>query len=277
MSDLLPSPITGDVRRGLALGIWTLLVLIAALVFGRAFGGAMHRALPTAWLLGWTLAGSAASAWAGQLLQANDDSSRVPRGLFIGWSVACVFGGAWLPVATPFQVGLVIGVALLHGGLATVGHGLRTVGHRPSGLAIETDLAIETEQTRNLHSPLNQGADAHCAESPENDSPGCSDAVQWMVRRQVDDAEICEGHLRVQFAQGQREITVHIAFCPPLAGVPTVELEDLDGLGWELKPTAAYPYGLRLTVRRGVRNISAETGRVAYWASAPRSPHRAAA
>jgi hypothetical protein len=97
-----------------------------------------------------------------------------------------------------------------------------------------------------------------------------------MVRRLEADAEVCEGHQRVTFAEGQREATVHIALCPPLPTKPQVELDDSDGLGWELKVAAAYPYGIRITVRRPVRQTVAQSGRIAWWASARAAERNAA-
>jgi hypothetical protein len=110
------------------------------------------------------------------------------------------------------------------------------------------------------------------------DSPSPLDtADQWQVRRTDDEGETCEGSLRVHLGRGERDATLHIAFCPPLATTPTVELEDVDGLGWELKATTTYPYGLRLTVRRPPRQTADETGRIAYWASAAKPSQQRAA
>lgn len=103
-----------------------------------------------------------------------------------------------------------------------------------------------------------------------------AEAVQWLLRRVEDGVEVCEGQLLVEFAADVREVALHVAFCPPLPAVPHVELDDVDGRGWTLQTTAAYPYGLRLTVRRSGRALGAETGRLAYWAQAVRQSRPAA-
>ncbi|OYW18726.1 MAG: hypothetical protein B7Z55_10085, partial [Planctomycetales bacterium 12-60-4] len=91
------------------------------------------------------------------------------------------------------------------------------------------------------------------------------DALQTMTRRQDSDVEIVEGILRVEFASGQRETTIHVAFCPPLPSRPDVELEDLDATEWDLKIAACYPFGIRIAIRR--RPDAAADGRIAYFAS----------
>lgn len=224
-------------RRATALAVWTAMGLIAALVASRGIVGAMTQPLPFAWLLAWTVGAHIISAWAGQMLPAS------PRGPVIGCIAALLFSAALAAVLTPFQWGVAIGVALLHAGL---------IWSRE--LRVESRES-EKEPSPNLDFTLN-------SQLPTLNS-------QWMQRRNDEEGEVCEGHVRVDFAEGAREATVHVAFCPPLAAVPTIELEDVDGQGWELKTAAAYPYGLRITIRRGPRETAAASGHVAYWACAP--------
>lgn len=72
----------------------------------------------------------------------------------------------------------------------------------------------------------------------------------WLSRRLTEDGELIEGWVRIQFAEGQRETLVHVAFCPPLAGNPELETEDLDGVGLEIRVAAVFPFGARISVRR---------------------------
>ncbi len=91
------------------------------------------------------------------------------------------------------------------------------------------------------------------SEESEPDSTDFSqpdDVTHWLKRSKIVDGEIIEGGVRVEFADGQRDVTVHISFCPPFANVPKIETEDLDGNGLEIRVAAAFPFGARLTVRR---------------------------
>lgn len=57
------------------------------------------------------------------------------------------------------------------------------------------------------------------------------------------------GVIRAEFAADQRHATVHIGFCPPLAGVPTVEADPADGPDATIKVLQSFAHGARLEVR----------------------------
>ena len=98
--------------------------------------------------------------------------------------------------------------------------------------------------------------------------------TQWLTRSKTVDGEIIEGGVRVEFADGQRDVTVHVSFCPPLESVPVIETEDLEGDGLEIRVAAAFPFGARLTVRRSTVSKSMRTldlsrsGRIGFVAVA---------
>lgn len=107
------------------------------------------------------------------------------------------------------------------------------------------------------------------------------DVTQWLTRTLTADGEIIEGGVRIDFAEGQRDATVHVSFCPPLQSIPEVTTEDLDGLGVEIRVAATFAFGARLTIRRRVAShergprIPAETCRIGFVAIA--APIRKAA
>ncbi len=82
--------------------------------------------------------------------------------------------------------------------------------------------------------------------------------TQWLTRSRTGDGEIIEGGVRIDFADGQRDATVHISFCPPFPGVPRVTAEDLDGADLEIRIAATFPFGTRLSVRRSTASESRE-------------------
>lgn len=86
------------------------------------------------------------------------------------------------------------------------------------------------------------------------DSPSAADMTQWQTRSRSVTGESIEGGIRIEFAEGQREVTVHISFCPPLARCPELMTEDIDGADLEIRVAASYPFGARLSVRRPLRS-----------------------
>jgi hypothetical protein len=118
--------------------------------------------------------------------------------------------------------------------------------------------------------------DEFAAESePDSGDPEESDDVtHWLKRSKTTDGEIIEGGVRVAFADGQRDLTVHIAFCPPFQCIPSIETEDLDGTGLEIRVAAAFPFGTRLSVRRSAASKATQlpnsmgSGRIGFVAIA---------
>ena len=101
------------------------------------------------------------------------------------------------------------------------------------------------------------------------------DTTQWLRRSQTAGGEVIQGGLRVDFAEGQRDATVHLSFCPPFPVVPNVTTEDLDGADLEIRVAACFPFGARLSIRRkdaskkvGAAPDSANSCRVGFVAVA---------
>ncbi len=77
-----------------------------------------------------------------------------------------------------------------------------------------------------------------------------SRVLQQLVRvREADGGEAIRGTLLAEFVAGQRNSTLHVGFCPPLEGLPTVEAETGDGPDAEVKVSQAFAHGARLEVR----------------------------
>ncbi len=107
-------------------------------------------------------------------------------------------------------------------------------------------------------------ADAH--DHDESDAESDENQTLWLSRRLTADGEQIEGWVRVEFAPGQRETVVHVAFCPPLAGSPEIETEDLDGMGLEIRIAAVFPFGTRLSIRRSGPLDEGHTDRIGFIA-----------
>jgi hypothetical protein len=74
------------------------------------------------------------------------------------------------------------------------------------------------------------------------------DEYQQIVRtRDSMGVEMVTATLRTDFVEGQRNATVYVGFCPPLARVPVITIAPLDGA--EAKIVQAFAHGARIDVR----------------------------
>jgi hypothetical protein len=100
--------------------------------------------------------------------------------------------------------------------------------------------------------------------------------VQEIVRvRGVSGAEAIRGTLVADFAAGQRHAMLHVGFCPPLDGAPTIEVELVDGPDAAVKVTQAFAHGAAFELRLAEPAEEACAATVEFHAapSAP-LPHR---
>jgi len=65
----------------------------------------------------------------------------------------------------------------------------------------------------------------------------------------ADGSDEFSGWLRTNFASGQRTASVHVAFCPPFACAPELEVEQIDGPEVRIKTAQLMPYGARLDLK----------------------------
>lgn len=73
---------------------------------------------------------------------------------------------------------------------------------------------------------------------------------QQLTRAHEATTEVVYGYLRADFAVGERHQTLHVAFCPPLAGVPEVEICQVEGPEVAVKTTLVEAHGARVELRR---------------------------
>lgn len=95
--------------------------------------------------------------------------------------------------------------------------------------------------------PELQGAPAVAVDEAE---PVDELVLQEFVRtRTSDGVETVRGTLSADFAVGQRHATLHVGFCPPLEGLPELEVELVDGPDAAIKVTQALAHGAQLELR----------------------------
>ncbi|EAQ81830.1 hypothetical protein [Blastopirellula marina] len=73
---------------------------------------------------------------------------------------------------------------------------------------------------------------------------------QQLTRAHEATTEVVYGYLRADFAAGERHQTLHVAFCPPLAHIPEVEICQVDGPEVSVKTTLVEAHGARVELRR---------------------------
>lgn len=273
-------------RQSLAVAIWTVLSLADAILVSRRFSGGFVTAIP-GFLAFFTAAVVAMASWSAWYLYA-EGSSRQPRSRRLipqGLALAVSLLWAW-PIsagAAPLTVGLLAGVVLLHvAAIAlheTEADFLTIV--RPDLLAVPRPaMTTPSASTVTAVSPAVPEPFTvldHLNGSSGEESMEETDDSQtlWLSRRVTETGEEIEGWVRVHFALGQRETTVHVSFCPPLGSTPELETEDLEGVGLEIRIAATFPFGARLAVRRSGPLDESHTDRIGFIARAE-SANRAA-
>jgi hypothetical protein len=74
--------------------------------------------------------------------------------------------------------------------------------------------------------------------------------LQQLTRvRDAEGVESIHGTLHAELAAGQRHATLHVGFCPPLEGSPTIEVEVIDGPDATVKVVQAFAHGARFELR----------------------------
>lgn len=82
---------------------------------------------------------------------------------------------------------------------------------------------------------------------------------QQVTRLKSDNGmDTVNGLLKGEFRPGQRSQSLHVAFCPPMAARPSVEVMQITGPRSSVKAADVQPYGIRFDVRLAVANQQSE-------------------
>lgn len=271
--------------RSAALGVWTTLALFTAVVASRRVAGAYTGPLTAAGLSVAVLLAALASCVALWMFRRDDRRSEHSPLVWLpeltAWSLPTLFALVITAQPTAGQLGTVLGFAGL-GAVAIAVAVLETTAwwesiltaadHHPPAVASPLTGTSPSPSENSLSQFDMKQTPPAVVDMVDDEEPlGDESTTQWMTRRQDADGEAIEGTVRVEFAPGQREAIAHVTFCPPLATVPDVELECVDGEDWQLKSESALPYGLRIQIRRSTAVTLAQSGIVAYLATSTRT------
>lgn len=285
-------------RRSLAIWIWSTLLIADVLLVARGVSGQMDGRLPPSLAVGSMslIALASLAAWLAFRSTSIQRGNSQP-GCWGPLAVSLTASLLWCVTlafhAAPLTIGLLAGIVLVQGLIVgtMVSGDQENVLHQPSimgttecGSTLRVEnLDAERRATINptFVEPTSSFAEHHpttqppvetflSAEEPPDEEDDSSaneaDMTQWMSRRETDDGEWIEGWVRVEFSAGQRETTVHVSFCPPLARHPELETEDLDGGDLEIRVGSAFPFGARLTVRRTGSTAEPHHARIGFAA-----------
>jgi hypothetical protein len=258
-STALPSPATlslplADLGRWLAAAGSVLLWFVALFLLARrAMDGPRQPLEGSAWLLcGLALAATVAAlrlAWWRRAFPAER-------------------GAAWrLAYVIPAAAAWVVGVAIWLPGTASWGVAVfwiitaaaeaiwwYVLLRRPELISAGRAEAVPSAAVPASASPWNSAGEGH--RKGENTSallaaePPPPHVSQSVVRlREPDGCEVVRGYVRCPFAAGERTTSAHVAFCPPLASVPELTFEQLEGPPAAITAGQAVAFGARLDLR----------------------------
>ena len=226
------------VRATVVAAVW-LLLLIGLFLLVRRLSGALVTplappALLTLGVLTMLTAWSARAAWRGA---SSENVSTGASGLFVRFapSVALLSMAAALSLPGSETIALVLFWVLLVSTELETHFQLRRRYFSPG---------------RQTFSPGRQAGTKRLSQQHDDDREHDEHIVQQLTR--VRDAELGEmvyGTLRADFEPNQRSVSLHVAFCPPFAMTPQMDIEQTDGPEARLKLAQVLPYGARVDVR----------------------------
>ncbi len=227
-ADALPA----DFYRSASVAALGLLVAAAMVVAWRRLAGALTSPPPPAVLLtAAVLATSVAAVRGGQWHGARPPVAALWGGMILtSLATAVLTLGLCLP-GTPIAWVAVVGALFAAEESWTW---LRRLRPRTPSRGAGCQPAVEKGQVGNLS----------LQEVPPDG------VLQQLTRsRAAGGAEEISGWLRTSFAAGQRTASVHVAFCPPLAAVPELAVEQIDGPEARIKTAQVLPYGARVDLK----------------------------
>lgn len=222
---------------GLAIGLFLL---------WRRFDGGLHQPLSAQSLLALAVVLITAAVCIRKLWHVGDGSEigrRVLPALMliaVGLSVSLPSSNGaalmafWLLLILTEAISLFLRNGIRPDDGATQSHGRQTV-EDPEAEANTSAIAASSQAPRLIQPALDNDAISTIAETPlgqvaETDAPEVDgQVIQKLLRtRDPSGQEVLFGELRAEFAAGERQSRLHVAFCPPLDRPPKVYAEATD-------------------------------------------------
>jgi hypothetical protein len=238
--------------RRLAGVILALLILSSGILIGRRLAGALGQPLPAGTLavLGLLLAGAAVALRSHWLLVPDNTKARRfarlaswrPTILLLSIGLAvCVRGTS---TAGLFLFWSIIGVEELGVGIWALRRRHRSTAPNPSRDLLAPRRDREGAVPRLTDLPETATAPSNIA--PQDAVPDNRITQQFVRSRSAAGDDVFSGWLRVEMPPGARTTSVHVAFCPPFARTPTIDVRQVEGPAGRIKTAQSLPYGARL-------------------------------
>lgn len=245
------------IARLLVFALLGTLAAVALLLLSRRMAGAFDAPLPGAMLLACGLALSAAAHAARRMWLRGDRGEHAPsasgRALrhFISWSPpACLAGvlfALWLPGTSPLAMFTLLALFIAEEAWSLsllLGHRNRAPRHvkKPAGLRPAARQEEEEEEEEDVEANIDGDLSADVPPPHETE-------WQRLSRFSTAEGERLSGWFRVPFAPGQRTATAHLAFCPPFASPPKIEIEQTHGPSARIQTELVLCHGARFGVK----------------------------
>lgn len=217
---------TAALMKLLAAGaVSSLLYLTAALLVARRFAGALSEPLDTA-QLALAACGFVAATLSIRLLREGSTAGQA--------------GSApirFLIAASPTAAVIAAGISL------------SLPGTSAAGLAAFWTITLTAEAFHLFRLTLKTGLSRPCPAIVAAKTPDKRITQQLVRSLDADGVDTINGILTAEFLPGQRIAIVHVAFCPPLAAPPTIEVSQTDGPPARVKTVQILPYGARFDIK----------------------------
>ncbi len=222
--------------RTVAIALAIGLVIFAVLLFVRRISGAFDRALPDGVFI---VSIAVVVVWAAAIRLAiamsERSMDRTAELRFVEWSPTLALPLIGVAMAVP---GTSM-VTILAAALLVAGEEYWAARFAPRSKTQRKEdrlIGIGARGDGNLAAPVIDGA---------------IDRELWQEQRRFrgEREEMISGVIRCRIAANDRLAIEHVAFCPPLATVPQVELEPLEGAACRARVTHVFRYGARIEIK----------------------------
>lgn len=250
------TPVRIAPRQWVAIILWTLSVIAAAVLGGRALAGAFDATVSAIVPCVATATTLLMSLLAWHLHVTLTVSSTPMRRLLVGFlslMPVAVIGFATSVPASPVALGITTGLLLIGIVMLVVSEAVQSGMDSSIGVV---DVGISrTDEASGEDRAAMAGFEAgqQSAAPAEGLDVGNEDDLveQRIVREHSEDGrEWIEAELIATFNVGEKETAVHLPIHPALSGTPVVECEPLDASDVSAAVSVVHPYGVRVQVRR---------------------------
>jgi hypothetical protein len=176
---------------------------------------------------------------------------------------------SWLTLGLPLCVVLMFAIACSYPGTRLIDWLVW-----PAAIAILFTVTQLRSTAGPPRGPVHRGKQTTPAAPAIESEPDSQQILQQLTRyRDAEGRESVHGNLIAEFAPGERQTTLFVAFCPPFEHLPDVEVEIADDSSADVKAVQILHNGAQLDVRLPQPARSATSVTVEVFAAEPQSNH----